>query len=201
MVWYGPTKRQRGDISARLGLTACILAPPLLMTAGVVFFDFFSPQGGPQPAAQQALAPESIVAKTASLAQRSSFSLAGVETHPVIAERPATEQPAAGGQRAASGQAAAANDPYVPVPVSLVRVRKRGEQPEMADLAATAPTAAPSKISQRLPIATRRSVAFHARGRIRRHEPRIIYPVKEPRKHALSHPGQRPSIRQRTQRR
>ncbi len=65
MVRNGPTKRRQGDTSARLGLAACILAPPLLMAAGVAFFGFLPPQGAAQPpAAEQVQAPQSIVAKT-----------------------------------------------------------------------------------------------------------------------------------------
>ena len=72
MVRNDPTKRRHGGISARFGLSACILVPPLLMAAGIAFFDAFAPQnGGPQPAAQppveqQAAAPQSIVAKRVS---------------------------------------------------------------------------------------------------------------------------------------
>jgi hypothetical protein len=213
MVRNGPTKRRHGDTSARLGLAACILAPPLLMAAGVGFFGSLPPQGAaPQPAAEQAQAPESIVAKTVSaktvsLAGRpdvgSSFALADAEIHPVITEK-RPEQPAAGTQSAAGGEAAAVVDrvPYYgPVPVVLVRVRKDSEQPEMADLEATTPTAAPAKISHRLPVAKRGFATFHARGRIGRHESRIVHPVKQQHRPSLSRPAQRPSVRQRTQRR
>jgi hypothetical protein len=210
MVRNGPTKRRHGDTSARLGLAACILAPPLLMAAGVAFFGFLPPPGAaPQPAAEQAQAPESIVAKTVSaktvaLAGRpdvgSRFALAAAEIDPVITEK----RPAAGTRSAAGGEAAAVADPapyYGPVPVVVVRIRKDSEQPEMVDLEATTPTAAPPKISHRLPVAKRGFATFHARGRIGRHEPRTVHPVKQQHRPSLSRPAQRPSIRQRTQRR
>jgi len=218
MVRNGPTKRWNSDISARFGLSACILIPPLLMAMGVAFFDSFAPQGdGPQLAAEQAPAPESIIAKsiivkTVSSAGRSdagsSFALANAEVHPVITERPAVArqrpgQPAGSARNAAGGQTAAANEPapyYGPLPVALVRVRKGGEQPEIADLETTAPTVAPSKISQRLPATTRSFAAFHARGTIGRHKPHTTYPVKQQRSAALSHKAPRPSIRQHTRR-
>src|SRR5271154_686147 len=98
MVRNGPTRRQRGDISAPLGVGACMLLPPLMMAAVLVFFDSFPPQGdGPQNAAQQAPAPESIVAKTVSLAGRSdagaSFVLASAEQRLLTNQRGTSEQP------------------------------------------------------------------------------------------------------------
>jgi hypothetical protein len=172
MVRNGPTKRRHGDTSARLGLAACILAPPLLMAAGVAFFGFLPPQGAaPQPAAEQAQAPQSIVAKTVpaktvpaktisaktvALAGRpdvdQTFALADAEIHPVITER-RQQPPAAGAQGAAGGEAAAVMDPapyYGPVPVVVVRIRKASEQPEMADVENRAPTAGrPARICHR----------------------------------------------------
>jgi hypothetical protein len=219
MVRNDPTKRRHGGISARFGLSACILVPPLLMAAGIAFFDAFAPQnGGPQPAAQppterQAAAPQSIVAKTASAAERSnagsSFAFANAEVHPITEKRPlaewlsGTERTGATEPRA-DGRAAAATDPapyYGPVPVTVVHVRKAGGPPELADLDATAPIVKTPKISRRLPVATRSHAASHARGRIGHHAPRITHSGKQQRSHSPSHPGQRPSLRQRTQRR
>jgi hypothetical protein len=219
MVRNDPTKRRHGGISARFGLSACILVPPLLMAAGIAFFDAFAPQnGGPQPAAQppveqQAAAPQSIVAKRVSAAERSgadsSFALANAETRLVTEKRPlaewlsGTEQTGATEPRA-GGRAAAATDPapyYGPVPVTVVHVRKAGGPPEMADLDAAAPIVKTPKISRRLPVATRSHAASHARGRIGHHAPRIIHSGKQQRGHAPSHPGQRPSIRKHSQRR
>jgi hypothetical protein len=213
MVRNGPTKRRHGDTSARLGLAACILAPPLLMAAGVAFFGFLPPQGtAPQPAAEQVQAPQSIVAKTVSAKTVSltgrpdvdqTFALADAEIHPVITEK-RPEPPAAGTRSAAGGEAAAVMDPapyYGPVPVVVVRVRKASEQPEIADLEATTPTAAPAKISRRLPVAKRRFATVHARGRVGRHEPRTVHPVKQQHRPSLSRPAPRPSIRRHTQRR
>jgi hypothetical protein len=218
MVRNDPTKRRHGDTSARLVLAACILAPPLLMAAGVAFFGSLPPQGAaPQPAVEQAQAPESIVAKTVSaktisaktvsLAGRpdvdSTFALADAEIRPVITEK-RPEPPAAGTRSVAGGEAAAVMDPapyYGPVPVVVVRIRKASEQPEMADLEATRPTAAPAKISRRLPVAKRGFATIHARGRIGRHEPRTVHPVKQQRRPALSRPAPRPSIRRHAQRR
>jgi hypothetical protein len=215
MVRNGPTKRRQGDTSARLGLAACILAPPLLMAAGVAFFGFLPPQGAAQPpAAEQVQAPQSIVAKTVSaktvsLAGRpdvdSTFALADAEIHPVIAEK-RPEPRAAGTRSAAGGEAAAAAvmDPapyYGPVPVVVVRIRKASEQPETADLEATTPIAAPAKISRRLPVAKRGFATVHARGRIGRHEPRTVHPVKQQHRPSLSRPAPRPSIRRHAQRR
>jgi hypothetical protein len=214
MVRNGPTKRWSSYISARFGLSACILLPPLLVAAGVAFFDSFAPQGdGPQLAAEPTPAPESIIAKTVSSAgpsdAGSSFALANAEVHSVISEKLAVagqrpERGAGSTQNAAGGQAAATNDParyYGPVPVALVRVRKGGEPPEMADLEATAPTIAPAKISQRLPATTRSFAAFHARGTIGRHKPHAAHPIKRQHSAALSHKAPRPSLRQHTQRR
>jgi hypothetical protein len=215
MVRNGPTKRRQGDTSARLGLAACILAPPLLMAAGVAFFGFLPPQGAaPQPAAEQVQAPQSIVAKTVSaktvsLAGRpdvdSTFALADAEVHPVITEK--RPEPRAAGSRSAAGggaAAAAVMDPapyYGPVPVVVVHIRKASEQPEMADLEATTPTAAPAKISRRLPVAKRGFATVHARGRVGRHEPRTVHPVKQQHRPSLSRPAPRPSIRRHSQRR
>jgi hypothetical protein len=215
MVRNGPTKRRQGDTSARLGLAACILAPPLLMAAGVAFFGFLPPQGAaPQPAAEQVQAPQSIVAKTVSaktvsLAGRpdvdSTFALADAEVHPVITEK--RPEPRAAGSRSAAGggaAAAAVMDPapyYGPVPVVVVHIRKASEQPEMADLEATTPTAAPAKISRRLPVAKRGFATVHARGRVGRHEPRTVHPVKQQHRPSLSRPAPRPSIRRHAQRR
>jgi hypothetical protein len=218
MVRNGPTKRPHGDTSARLGLAACILAPPLLMAAGVAFFGFLPPQGAAQPpAAEQAQAPQSIVAKTVaaktvaakpvSLAGRpdvdQTFALADAEIHPVITEK-RPEPRAAGTRSAAGGDAAAVMDPapyYGPVPVVVVRIRKASEQPEMADVEATTPTAAPAKISRRLPIAKRGFATVHARGRIGRHEPRTVHSVKQQHRPSLSRPAPRPSIRRHAQHR
>jgi hypothetical protein len=213
MVRNDPTKRRQGDTSARLGLAACILAPPLLMAAGVAFFGFLPPQGtAPQPAAEQVQAPQSIVAKTVSAKTVSltgrpdvdqTFALADAEIHPGITEK-RPEPPAAGTRSAAGGEAAAVMDPapyYGPVPVVLVRVRKASEQPEIADLEATTPTAAPAKISRRLPVAKRRFATVHARGRVGRHEPRTVHPVKQQHRPSLSRPAPRPSIRRHTQHR
>jgi hypothetical protein len=212
MVRNGPTKRWSSYISARFGLSACILLPPLLVAAGVAFFDSFAPQGGdPQPAEEQATAPESIITKTVSSAgpsdASSSFALANAEVHPVITEKLAVagqrpERGAGSTQNAAGGQAT--DDParyYGPVPVAVVRVRKGGEPPEMADLEATASTIAPAKISQRLPATTRSFAAFHARGTIGRHKPHAAHPIKRQHSAALSHKAPRPSLRHHTQRR
>jgi hypothetical protein len=206
MVRNDPTKHRNGDITARLGLSACILIPPLLMAAGVAFFDSFAPQGGdPPPAAEQA--PESIIAKTVTSAVRSdagsSFALANAEGPPGIAEK-RPEQPTGSIQTAAGDQAAAAKDSaqyFGPTSVALVRVRKASERPEVADLEGAAPTAAPSRISQRLPAATRSFAAFHARGRIGRHKPHTAHPVKQQHGAALNRKVPRPSLRQHTQRR
>jgi hypothetical protein len=206
MVRNDPTKHRHGDITARLGLGACILIPPLLIAAGVAFFDSFAPQGGdPPPAAEQA--PESIIAKTVTLAGRSdagsSFALANAEGPPGIAEK-RPEQPTGSIQTAAGDQAAAAKDAaqyYGPASVALVRVRKVSEPPEVADLEGAAPTVAPSRISQRLPAATRSFAAFHARGRTARHKPHIAHPAKQQHSAALSRKAPRPSLRQHTQRR
>ena len=47
--------RRRRRVTARLGLSACILIPPLLLAVGVALFDSFVPQGSdPPPAAEQA---------------------------------------------------------------------------------------------------------------------------------------------------
>lgn len=204
MVRNGPTKRRYGDVSARLGLSACILVPPLLLAAGMAFFDSLPPQGAdPQPAAERAQAPESIVAKTVSSARRPdagpNFALASAGNQP-----PMTEQTAATQRRAEGGQAAGVDDPtpyYGPVPVPLVHVRKGGEQQEIAGLEAPAPTAVPYKISRRLPVATRSYAAFHGRAKIGRHEPRSVHSAKQQHGHPVSHPVRRPSMHQRAQRR
>jgi hypothetical protein len=213
MVRNGPTKRRQGGTSARLGLAACILAPPLLMAAGVAFFGSLPPQDtAPQPVAEQAQAPESIVAKTVStktvsLAGRpdagSRFAIADAGSHPVITEK-RPEQPTAATRSAAEAEAAAMMDPvpyYGPVPVVVVRIRRDSEQPETSALEAATPTAAPARISHRLPIAKRRFATVHARGRIGRHEPHTVHPVKQQHRPSLNRPAQRPSIRPRTQRR
>jgi hypothetical protein len=206
MVRNDPTKHRHGDITARLGLSACILISPLLLAVGVALFDSFAPQGGdPPPAAEQA--PQSIIAKTVTLAGRSdagsSFALANAEGPPGIAEK-RPEQPTGSIQTAAGDQAAAAKDAaqyYGPASVALVRVRKVNEPPEVADLEGAAPTVAPSRISRRLPAATRSFAAFHARGRIGRHKPHAAHPAKQQHSAALSRKAPRPSLRKHTQRR
>src|SRR5262245_40254566 len=125
MVRNVPTKLWHGGISARLGLSACILVPPLLMAAGMAFFDSLSPQtdSPQQPAAQVASVPQSIVVKTVSAGASSSFALANTEMHPVTTGKrsgaasgtePTTEQP--------TTRAADPADPasyYGPVPVAV----------------------------------------------------------------------------------
>ncbi len=222
MVRNDPTKRRYGGISARFGLSACILVPPLLMAAGIAFFDAFAPQNGsPQPTAQppaeqRAAAPQSVVAKTVSAAERSdagsSFALAKAEVRPVITDkRPLAEwlsgtESTGAIEPRSGGRAAAGTDPapyYGPVPVTVVRIRKAGGPPEMADLdaAAAAPIVKTPKISRRLPVATRSHAASHARGKIGHHAPRITHSAKQQRGHPPSHAGRRPSIRQHSQRR
>jgi hypothetical protein len=219
MVRNDPTKRRHGGISARFGLSACILVPPLLMAAGIAFFDAFAPQNGsPQPAAErQVAAPQSIVAKTVSAAERSdaglSFALAKAEVRPIItdkrplAEWPSGTEPTGAIEPRPGGRAAAATDPaphYGPVPVTVVHIRKAGGPPEMADLdaAAAAPIVKTPKISRRLPVATRGHAAPHARGKVGHHAPpRITHSAKQQRGHPPSHAGQRPSLRQHSQRR
>jgi hypothetical protein len=204
MVRNDPTKHRHGDITARLGLSACILIPPLLLAVGVALFDSLAPQGGdPPPAAEQV--PQSIIAKTVTVRSDtgSSFALANAEGPPGIAEK-RPEQPTGSIQAAAGDQAAAAKDSaqyYGPASVALVRVRKANELPEVADLEGAAPTVAPSRISQRLPAATRSFAAFHARGRIGRHKPHTAHPTKQQHSAALSRKAPRPSLRQHTQRR
>ena len=206
MVRNDPTKHRHGDITARLGLSACILIPPLLVAVGVALFDSFAPQGGdPPPAAEQA--PQSIIAKTVTSAGRSdagsSFALANAEGPPGIAEK-RPEQPTGSIQNAAGEQAGSAKDAaqyYGPRPWPWSASGKASEPPEMADLEGAAPTVAPSKISQRLPATTRSFAAFHARGRIGRHKPHAAHPVKQQHSAALSRKAPRPSLRQHTQRR
>src|SRR5271169_5724211 len=79
-----------------------------MMAVVLVFFDSFPPQGdGPQNAAQQARAPESIVAKTVSLAGRSdagaSFVLASAEQRLLTNQRGTSEQPSVA-ERSATDQ-------------------------------------------------------------------------------------------------
>jgi hypothetical protein len=221
MVRIGPTKRQRGDISAQLGVGACMLLPPLMMAAVLVFFDSFPPQGdGPQNAAQQGPAPESIVAKTVSLAGRSdaraSFVLASAEqrlltnqratsVQPSVAEGSATdhvtERRAATEERPVGGPLPLTKDPapyYGPITVSLVHVRKGGGQPVMADLEASTATTVSSKVSRQLPAATR-GYAFHASVRVGRHQ-RPGHRVRQQHSQSQSHTLQRPSMRRLTRR-
>jgi hypothetical protein len=219
MVRNGPTKRQRGDISA-LGVGACMLLPPLMMAAVLVFFDSFPPQGdGPQNAAQQAPAPES---KTVPLAGRSdagaSFVLAsaeqrlltnqrGTSKQPSVAERSATDQVTerrtATEERPVGGPLSHTNDQatyYGPITVSLVHVRKGSEQPVMTDLEASTATTGSSKVSRQLPAAMRiNSYAFHASVRVERHQP-TVHRVQRQRSQSLSHSVRRPSIRRLTPR-
>jgi hypothetical protein len=217
MVRNGPTKRQRGDISAQLGVGACMLLPPLMMAAVLVFFDSFPPQGdGPQ----NAPAPESIVAKTVSLAARSdagaSFVLASAEQRllsnqratserPSVAERSATDQVTerrtVTEERPVGGPLPLTKDPapyYGPIAVSLVHVSKGSEQPVMADLEASMATSGSSKVSRQLPAATR-SYAFHASVRVGRHQP-TVHRVHRQRSQSLNHSVHRPSIRRHTRR-
>jgi hypothetical protein len=204
MVRNDPTKHRHGDITARLGLSACILIPPLLLAVGVALFDSFVPQGSdPPPAAEQA--PQSIIAKTVTLAGRSdagsSFALANAEgSSSIVEKRP--EQATGSIPIAAEEQAGSAKDAaqyYGPASVALVRVRKANERPEVADLEGAAPTVVPSRISKRLP--TRSFAVFHARGRITRHKPHTAHPVKPQHGAALNRKAPRPSLRQHAQRR
>jgi hypothetical protein len=222
MVRNGPTKRKRGDIWAQLGVSACVLLlPPLVMAAGVMFYDSSPPQSaGLQSAAQRAEAPASSVAKTDSMTERSdmrpdagTFALASAEKHPVITEkRPvaaqppvaappaATAQPAAPAPRQAGGQPEGTKDPARyngPAPVTLVRAEKAGEQSAMAAIEASPSAAkaadAPAAVPETSPAATRMR-ASHARGR---HEPRAVYRVKQQRTPSLSDIFLRPTARPR----
>jgi hypothetical protein len=215
MVRNGPTKRKRGDIWAQLGVSACVLLlPPLVVAAGVMFYDSSPPQSaGPQSAAPRAEAPASSVAKTDSMAERSdmrsdagTFALASAEKHPVITEkRPvaappaATAQSAAPVQRQAGGQPEGAKDParYNGPAPTLVRAEKTGEQSAMAAIEAPPSAAkaadAPAAVPETSPAATRMR-ASRARGR---HEPRAVYRVKQQRTRSLSDIFLRPTARPR----
>jgi hypothetical protein len=206
-----PTKRQHGDISARFGLSACILIPPLLLAAGLALFDSFAPQAGDlRPAKEQAQFPQTVVAKSGALAGRSdagsSLGLANAETRPVATERRAVsaqrpEQPASSAQSAGPAEAATESvQHFGPVPVTILRVRKVSEQPEVADLETTAGIVAPPNMSRRLPVPTRSFAACHSRGRVGRHKPHA-HPVKHQRSAALTHKAPRPSIRKHAQHR
>jgi hypothetical protein len=123
MVRNGPTKRKRGDIRVQLAVSACVLLlPPFVMAAGVMYLGASPSQGIPQSATQQAVAPDTSVTKSVSVAERSdmrpdtamSFALASADQHPVIAEqRPAAAQspvaarPTAAAQPTASTQSPA----------------------------------------------------------------------------------------------
>jgi hypothetical protein len=207
MVRNDPTKHRRGDITARLGLSACILIPPLLMAAGLAVFDSLPPRGGdPQAAAAQA--PESIIAKTVTSAGRSdagsSFALANPEGRAGITEK-RPELPTGSIDQAAAEKNSARY--FGPASVALVRVRKVNEQPEVADLEDAAPTVTPPRISRRLPAVARSFPAFHARGRVGRQKPaHTAYSPKHqrgaaPSHVASSHKAPRPTLRQHAQRR
>jgi hypothetical protein len=210
MVRNDPTKHW--GISARLGLSACILVPPLLMAAGMAFFDSLSPQidSPQQPPAQESTVPQSVVVKTVSAGASSSFALANTEMHPVTTGKRSVA--AAGTESTAEapltgGLAADPTDPasyYGPVPVAVVRIRKAAAQAEIADLGTATPIATTAKISRRLPVATRSHVPAHAKGKqdkIGPHAPHVSHPVKQAHGHPSNHPAPRPSIRRQTQRR
>jgi hypothetical protein len=221
MVRNGPTKRQRGDISAKVGVGVCMLLPPLLMAAVLVFFDSFPPQGdGPEGAAQQARGAESIVAKTVSLAGRSDagarFLLASAEQRLLTNQRATSEQPSvaepsapdrvterrtATEERPVGGLLPLTKDPapyYGPITVSLVHVGKGSEPPVMADLEASMATAGSSKISRQLPAATR-SYTSHASVRVGRLQP-TVHRVHRQRSQSLGQSVHRPSIARHTRR-
>ena len=124
MVRNGPNKRQRGDISAQFGVGACILLPPLMMAAVLVFFDSFSPQGdGPR----NAPASESIVAKTVSSAGLSnagaSFVLASAEQRLLSSQLATSEQPSVA-ERSATDQVTERRTATEERPVGGLRVVK-----------------------------------------------------------------------------
>ncbi len=204
MVPNGPTKRKRGGIWARLGVSACvILLPPLVIAAGVMVFGS-SPPPGAEPegaAAEEAAVSQTTVAKSASWTERpdgaTGFGLASAEQHPVVIQQdPVAEAPPAAGQPAAAAgeQPADMKDEskpyYGPIPVTLIHVRKSVESSVMADIedppppppppstetaAADAPVAVPKQS-----VAATRIHALHAGHRMAQHEPHGGHPGKKP---------------------
>jgi SPOR domain len=100
MVQGGHSKRRLGDVWPQLLLSACVLlVPPLLMSAGVMYLGSSPPQGPEQHVPEQQ--------GTVSAAERvglrpdggTSFALASIGQHLVIAERrPVVEGPTEGTQ-------------------------------------------------------------------------------------------------------
>src|SRR5258708_26892770 len=211
MVRNAPIKRQLGAVRAQLGVTACaLLLPPLVTAAGVALFAYY-PSGGARPKdeAQLPAAPESTIVKTVSVVLRSQggrdFALADAERKPVqnsvVEQRVPARQRAPIEQRAPVNEASeelpvlegrdpyGALDPaanYGPTAVTLVRISKAGAAPAMAALG-PAPSIAPS-IPRATPVFHRSKApghAFHAKGKIARHEPRNLHvAAKHQRPHA-----------------
>jgi hypothetical protein len=200
MVPNGPTKRKRGGIWARLGVSACvILLPPLVIAAGVMVFGSSPPPGAePEGEAQEAAVSQTTVAKSASWAERpdgaTGFGLASAEQHPVIIEQP----PAVGQPAAAAGEQPTETKPadtkdeskpyYGPIPVTLIHVRKSAEPSEIAEIedppppppstetvAPDAPVAVPKQS-----VAATRIHPTHAGHRMAQHEPHGVHLGKKP---------------------
>ena len=116
MVPIDSTKRRFSDIWPQLAVSSCVLlAPPILMAAGLTYFGSPPPQSAPQAAGAASL---EIGSKATSLMQPevspgASFTAASTEQRPFIADvHPPVEPPAQVDRRPAE----AANDTSATVP-------------------------------------------------------------------------------------
>jgi hypothetical protein len=197
MVRNGPIKRQGGAVPAQLGVSVIpLLLPPLVMAASVALFAYFPSDGArPKDDAKLPVAPESTIVKNVSAAPRPDGTFVVTERKSSrqysIGERMPTEQHAT---TAEAGEQAddpfGAPDPATrlgPVAVTLVRVSKAGAAPAIAALgpppSTAVNTARPSPVFH---PSMARSHAFHARGKVGRHEPRALHVAKHQRPHAPS---------------
>ena len=92
MVPIRSTKARLGDIWPQLAVSACVLlAPPLLMAAGLTYFGSPPPQSSTQAAAtatfEIASTPNSLVRPD--VGPGASFTAARTEQHPFVSEAPA----------------------------------------------------------------------------------------------------------------
>jgi hypothetical protein len=131
MVPIGSTKPRLGDIWPQLAVSACVLlAPPLLMAAGLTYFGSPPPQNaapaataaGADTATAISFAPpdagqRASLGQGTSLGQGASFVTASAQQRPIVAEAlPRVEAPAPVGQTAALGAAETTKDTSAATP-------------------------------------------------------------------------------------
>jgi hypothetical protein len=120
MVSIGSTKPRLGDIWPQLAVSACVLlAPPLLMAAGLTYFGSSTPQGT-EPAATAAaveIGEKPVSFAPPDVAPGASFATASTEQRTFVAEpHPLLDVPAAADQTAVLRSAETTTDTSAAAP-------------------------------------------------------------------------------------